>query len=165
MGGPFMPGAGFQALGQQACVGATPFSPLELKLKDLYQTVVNYVFDGRILSGPFMSLPTRLELPIYYEVHCSIYPLLATYAYMLFDTYSLVRTCITRLGYHVSPVAFEICICFGFNYEYLTIRVSRLLVLRKTLLYFVLVLLDCMYRHISLRVPYRLLVCTLFWFE
>lgn len=64
MGGTAMPAAGSLALEQRA----TPSSPLELKLKDLYQTVVNYVFDGRVLSGPFMALPTRLELPIYYEV-------------------------------------------------------------------------------------------------
>lgn len=68
MSGFATPASGSLALQKPAGLRATPSSPLELKLKDLYQTVINYVLDGRVLSVPFMVLPTRLEFPLYYEV-------------------------------------------------------------------------------------------------
>merc|ERR1719510_1552541 len=45
------------------------FKKLQKKMKKLMEIVIRYKDeDGRVLSEPFMKLPTRKELPDYYEV-------------------------------------------------------------------------------------------------
>ena len=47
---------------------AVASSPIEVRLRDVFETVRQRVEDGRLLSGPFVKLPTKLEFPQYYEV-------------------------------------------------------------------------------------------------
>ena len=45
------------------------FKKLQRKMRKLMEIVIQYEDqDGRVLSDPFMKLPTRAELPDYYEV-------------------------------------------------------------------------------------------------
>lgn len=45
------------------------FRKLQRKMRKLMEIVIQYEDqDGRVLSDPFMKLPTRKELPDYYEV-------------------------------------------------------------------------------------------------
>merc|ERR1712109_145686 len=45
------------------------FKKMQKKMKKLMEIVIQYEDqDGRVLSDPFMKLPTRKELPDYYEV-------------------------------------------------------------------------------------------------
>ncbi|CAL8082046.1 unnamed protein product [Calicophoron daubneyi] len=54
--------------GLQAYMQPTPGMPLlQRVLLELFQTVCEYHANGRQLSNPFMRLPTRSELPSYYE--------------------------------------------------------------------------------------------------
>ena len=42
---------------------------MQRKMRKLMEIVIQYEDqDGRVLSDPFMKLPTRAELPVYYEV-------------------------------------------------------------------------------------------------
>ncbi|VEL35552.1 unnamed protein product [Protopolystoma xenopodis] len=53
---------------QQAALQQHAQLPLLQRLMlELFQTVREYCVDGRLLSAPFMRLPTRAELPSYYE--------------------------------------------------------------------------------------------------
>ena len=45
------------------------FKKLQKQMRKLLEIVIQYEDqDGRVLSDPFMKLPTRKELPDYYEV-------------------------------------------------------------------------------------------------
>lgn len=47
---------------------AQPSIPLlQRVIMELFQTVREYQVNGRLLSDPFMRLPTRSEMPTYYE--------------------------------------------------------------------------------------------------
>merc|ERR1711997_1073162 len=50
-------------------MGKGSFKKLQKKMRKLMEIVIRYKDeDGRVLSEPFMKLPTRKELPDYYEV-------------------------------------------------------------------------------------------------
>ncbi|TPP39754.1 Protein polybromo-1 [Fasciola gigantica] len=54
--------------GQHPSLSAQPGMPLVQRvILELFQTVREYQVGGRQLSNPFMRLPTRAELPTYYE--------------------------------------------------------------------------------------------------
>ncbi|KAH8861046.1 Protein polybromo-1 [Schistosoma japonicum] len=57
-----IPAVHHQQSGQQPT-----FSILQRVMLELFQTVREYQVNGRVLSNPFMRLPTRNELPTYYE--------------------------------------------------------------------------------------------------